>query len=92
MSSSVGPTRRSSFGDLHRVIYIFTDATGGFSLYYDIELREPLEANATGGAMFPTTTIITKDRIYVRVPRALEPAFEITQGAKEFYVRFDTIP
>lgn len=76
----------------HRVIYIFTDATGGFSLYYDIELREPLETNATGGAMFPTTTIITKDRIYVPVPKVLEPAFQITGGAKEFYVRFDTIP
>jgi molecular chaperone HtpG len=76
----------------HRVIYIFTDATGGLSLYYDIELREPLATSATGGAMFPTTTIITKDRIYVPVPKELEPAFQITAGAKEFYVRFDTIP
>lgn len=76
----------------HRVIYIFTDATGSLSLYYDIELREPLKTSATGGAMFPTTTIITKDRIYLPVPRELEPAFQITGGAKEFYVRFDTIP
>jgi molecular chaperone HtpG len=76
----------------HRIIYIFTDATGGLSLYYDIELKEPLQANTTGGAMFPTTTIITKDRIYVPVPKELEPAFRITAGAKEFYVRFDTIP
>jgi molecular chaperone HtpG len=75
----------------HRVIYIFTDATGELSLYYDIELKEPL-ADTTGGAMFPTTTIITKDRIYVPVPRELEPAFQITSGAKEFYVRFDTLP
>jgi hypothetical protein len=35
----------------HRIIYIFTDATGGLSLYYDIELREPLESKTTGGAM-----------------------------------------
>ena len=42
--------------------------------------------------MFPTTTIITKDRIYVPVPKVLEPAFQIVGGAKEFYVRFDTIP
>ena len=76
----------------HRIIYIFTDATGGLSLYYDIELREPLETTTTGGAMFPTTTIITKDRIYIPVPRDLEQAFHITGGAKEFYVRFDTIP
>jgi molecular chaperone HtpG len=42
--------------------------------------------------MFPTTTIVTKDHIYVPVPSALESAFKITAGAKEFYVRFDTIP
>ena len=76
----------------HRVVYIFTDATGGLSLYYDIELKEPLESKTTGGSMFPTTTIITKDRIYVPVPAELETAFRITAGAKEFYVRFDTIP
>ena len=76
----------------HRIIYIFTDPTGGLSLYYDIELKEPLETNTTGGAMFPTTTIVTKDRIYVPVPTELESAFKITAGAKEFYVRFDTIP
>src|SRR5204863_5962442 len=71
-----------------RIIYIFTDATGGLSLYYDIELKEPLKTSTTGGAMFPTTTIITKDRIYVPVPKVLEPAFQIVSGAKEFYVRF----
>ncbi len=76
----------------HRVIYIFTDATGELSLYYDIKLKEPLHTQTTGGAMFPTTTIVTKDRIYVPVPKVLEPAFKITDGAKEFYVRFDTIP
>lgn len=76
----------------HRVIYIFTDASGGLSLYYDIELRTPLESAQTGGAMLPTTTIVTKSRVYVPVPTELEPAFRITDGAKEFYVRFDTIP
>jgi molecular chaperone HtpG len=76
----------------HRIIYIFTDPTGGLSLYYDIELKEPLETKTTGGAMFPTTTIVTKDHIYIPVPTELESAFKITAGAKEFYVRFDTIP
>ncbi len=76
----------------HRVIYIFANATGDLNLYYDIKLREPLETQTTGGAMFPTTTIVTKDRIYVPVPKVLEPAFQITDGVKEFYVRFDTIP
>jgi molecular chaperone HtpG len=41
--------------------------------------------------MFPTTTLVTKNRIYVPVPAALEPAFRITSGTKEFYVWFDAI-
>ncbi len=77
---------------MHRVIYIFTEATGSLSLYYDIELKEPLSTEMTGGSMIPTTTIMTKDRVYVPVPKVLEQAFRITDGAKEFYVRFDTIP
>ncbi|MCX6543491.1 MAG: ATP-binding protein [Acidobacteria bacterium] len=76
----------------HRVIYVFTGATGDLSLYYDIKLKEPLEAQTTGGTMVPTTTIVTRDRVFVPVPKVLEPAFQITDGAKEFYVRFDTIP
>ncbi len=77
---------------MHRVIYIFTDATNSLSLYYDIELKEPLSTAMMGGATLPTTTIITKNRIYVPVFADLEQAFRITAGAKEFYVRFDTIP
>lgn len=77
---------------MHRVIYIFTDPTGGLSLYYDIELKEPLSIDMMGGAMLPTTTIMTKNRVYVPVPKVLDPAFRITSGAKEFFVRFDTIP
>ena len=76
----------------HRVIYIFTQSIADLNLYYDIKLKEPLEMQTTGGATFPTTTIVTKDRIYVPVPKELEPAFQITNGVKEFYVRFDTIP
>jgi len=76
----------------HRIIYVFTHSTGDLNLYYDIKLKESLERQTTGGAMFPTTTIVTKDRIYIPVPKVLEPAFQISNGAKEFYVRFDTIP
>ena len=76
----------------HRVIHIFTDEIGEMSLYYDIELKTPLETEKTGGQMFATTTLITKNRIYVPVPKLLETAFQVTEGTKEFYVRFDTIP
>ena len=76
----------------HRVIYIFADSTGELNLYYDLKLKEPLETETTGGAMFPTTTIVTKDRLFVPVPGELESAFRISNGSKEFFVRFDTIP
>ena len=76
----------------HRIIYIFTNEIGDLSLYYDIELKTSLQIDQTGGDMFPTTTIVTKNRIYVPVPSDLEGAFKITDGDKEFYVRFDTIP
>ena len=76
----------------HRVIYIFADETGHISLYYDIELKAPLDSNQTGGSMLPTTTIVTGNRIFVPVPSELEPAFRVTDSAKDYYVRFDTIP
>lgn len=75
----------------HRVIYIFGYADEGATLYYDIELKSPLDQARTGGGMFPTTTLITKDRIYVPVPREIEDVFRVTEGAKEFYVRFDVV-
>ena len=76
----------------HRVIYIFADETGGISLYYDIELKTPLDSEQTGGSTLPTTTIVTGNRIFVPVPSELEPAFRVTDNAKDYYVRFDTIP
>jgi molecular chaperone HtpG len=75
----------------HRIIYIFTEASGKITLYYDIELKDQLDQQAASGGMFPTTTLVTKNRIYVPVPALLEPAFRISEGAKEFFVRFDTI-
>ena len=45
------------------ITYIFTDEAGQVSLYYDIELQQPLPGTETGGALFPTTTILTKKRI-----------------------------
>jgi molecular chaperone HtpG len=75
----------------HRIVYIFAEAAGVITLYYDIELREPLEEKAAGGGMFATTTIILKNRIYVPVPVGLESAFKLVDGVKEFFVRFDVI-
>lgn len=75
----------------HRIVYIFTEAAGKITLYYDIELRDPLEETVASGGMFPTTTLVLKNRIYVPVPKALESAFKLVDGVKEFFVRFDSI-
>lgn len=76
----------------HRVTYIFTEATGRLSLYYDIELESPLGSDQTGGAMLASATIVTKNRVFVPVPDNLQSAFAITNGERQFVVRFDTIP
>lgn len=73
------------------MIYIFTEATGRLSLYYDIELREPIEPTKASGGMFPTTTLITRTRIFIPVPDELTDAFRIGAGPKEFFVRFDVL-
>ena len=75
----------------HRVVYIFTDATGRLNLYYDIELREPIDHAKASGGMFRTTTLITKNRIFVPVPDTLAEEFKIAHGPKEFFVRFDVL-
>jgi molecular chaperone HtpG len=75
----------------HRVVYIFTEATGRLSLYYDVELREPINRAKASGGMFPTTTLITKNRIFVPVPDALAEEFKVATGPKEFFIRFDIL-
>jgi len=75
----------------HRVIFIFTETTGRLSLYYDVELREPIKHENAGGCMLPSTTLITKKRIFVPVPDTLIPDFQLAVGPKEFFVRFDVL-
>lgn len=76
----------------NRVIYFFTHASSLLTLYYDIELKEHIVGEFTGGAAFPTTTIMTKNKIYIPIPEELVPSFEIAEGdRKEFFVRYDSI-
>ena len=76
---------------MHRIVFIFTHASNNISLYYDIELKERLHGESTGGKAIPTTTILTEDRIFIPVLPELESFFDITEGTREFFVRHDLI-
>jgi molecular chaperone HtpG len=75
----------------HRIVYVFTHAAGELSLYYDIEMPEPISASTQGGLHLPTTTLITKRRVFIPVPEELRPSFELVDGERKFHVRFDTV-
>lgn len=76
---------------MHKVVYIFTHASNKLSLYYDIELKEKLADDTTGGKAIPTTTIITDNKIFIPIINELSEYFDIKEGTKEFYVRYDVI-
>lgn len=76
---------------MHKIVYIFTHASNSITLYYDIELKEKLDEDMTGGVTIPSTTIITKNRLFVPIVSEMIPYFDIKQGHKEFYVRYDII-
>ncbi|MDL2320311.1 hypothetical protein LJC45_04170 [Alistipes sp. OttesenSCG-928-B03] len=76
---------------MHRLIYIFTDAVGENTLYYDLELTHKIP-NSTGGQAIKSTTIITKDKIFVPIVEELYDYFDLKSEEKlKFYVRFDEI-
>ena len=76
----------------HRIVFIFTIGAGTLSFYYDVELKCPLDQIDPGGESLITSTVITKDRIFVPVPDLLLPAFSVSAGEiKDFSVRYDTL-
>lgn len=76
---------------MHRIVYIFTHVSNKISLYYDIELKEKISGVEAGGKAIPTTTILTKDKIFIPIVPELENYFDIQEGKKEFFVRHDLI-
>lgn len=76
---------------MHRIIYIFTLLSGSLTLYYDMELKTKLEKDMTGGKAITTSTIITKNRIFVPIIPEMEEYFDIKEGNRKFVVRFDDI-
>lgn len=77
----------------HKVVYVFTHISSQVSMYYDIDLKAPLPNNMTGGHAIKSTTIMTKNKIFVPIAREMYDYFNLHnhQGRLEFYVRFDTL-
>lgn len=77
----------------HKIVYVFTHASNQVSMYYDIDLQTVLPGEMTGGHPIVTTTIITKNRIFVPVISDMYQYFDLAQnqGKLEFYVRFDPL-
>ena len=76
---------------MHRIVFIFTHSSNRLSLYYDIELKERLTDDSTGGQPIPTTTILTNNRIFIPIVPELVNFFDLKEGKKEFYVRHDIV-
>jgi len=76
---------------MHKIIYIFTHVSNRITLYYEIELRDILGDNQTGGQSIPTTTIISKNRIFIPIIDELKSIFEIKNKQLSFHVRYDLI-
>jgi molecular chaperone HtpG len=76
---------------MHKIIYIFTHLSNTMTLYYDIELKTRFMDIPPGGNSIPTTTIITKNRIFVPVIPLLMPCFEMQGKSLSFHVRYDLI-
>lgn len=74
-----------------RIVFLFGLANSSQNLYYDIELRGAQTVGAAGGMPVITTTIVTKNRIFVPIPEPLTEYFKVTQNPVEFYVRFDLL-
>lgn len=74
-----------------RVMFLFGLGQSSENLYYDIELRGSRTAGAAGGIPLRTTTIVTKNRIFVPVPAELMECFRVADNPVEFYVRFDRL-
>ncbi|MCQ2351592.1 MAG: ATP-binding protein [Paludibacteraceae bacterium] len=76
---------------MHKIIYIFTHMNSDLTLYYDIELEKKLDEHKTGGKEIKSSTIITKNKIFVPVINQLAEYFNISAGKLNFTVRFDVV-
>lgn len=76
---------------MHKIIYIFTHASGGLTLYYEMELQKKLSNNATGGKAIKTATIITDNRIFIPIIDEFRSYFDVKIEKLTFLVRYDSV-
>lgn len=74
-----------------RIVFLFGLAHSPQNLYYDIELRGARSAGPAGGTPLITTTIVTKNKIFVPIPPQLTECFKVADTPVEFFVRFDLL-
>ena len=78
---------------MHRIIYIFTDITSSVSFYYELELDKKLDETNTGGEPILSTTIVTKNKIFVPVMPQLYDYFKQSQQEElSFMVNYTKVP
>lgn len=76
---------------MHRVIYFFTHASNNLTLYYQLDLETPLGNNVKGAKTIPTTTIITKNKIFIPIVDEMADYFDVKQGVLKFMVKYDSV-
>lgn len=77
---------------MHRIIYIFSDQTNKTALYYELALLRKLDEKNTGGQTLVSTTIITKNTMFIPVPSQLYEYFSIKKGSSlKFLVHFEKV-
>ena len=86
------PHRTKVIWSTHRIIYIFTDQNNKTSIYYEMALANQLDEKSTGGETLVSTTIITKNSMFIPVPKPLYDYFTIQEGTTlKFYVHFEKV-
>lgn len=76
---------------MHRVIFFFTHASNNLTLYYQLDLDKPLGENVKGAKTVPTTTIITKNKIFIPIVNEMVEYFNVKDGVLKFMVRYDSV-
>jgi molecular chaperone HtpG len=85
------PHRTSIVWGGQKTLFIFLHHSGQFGLYYDLQTREPIDAQSGGGA-FPTATIVLKDRLFIPIPDEIRSSFVPRAGErKRFEIKADIL-